>query len=425
MKKVLILGSDYSTVRVALEAKKSGIYVIVADLMEKSPTKSVADEAWLISTTDIDTLEQKCIKANVNGIMFGASDFNINNARILCKRLGLPIYCDNDFAWEVARNKRLFKDICKKVGAPVASDYHLTDDLNKEDLAQVTFPVVVKPCDKSGNRGMSYCNNQLELVRGYRKAREISDKTIVVERRLFGNEYNVHYVLANGEAKLLYFSSTHHEPGQCENLYSFKNTTSEHLQQYIKEVNDAAKRVIQESGCKEGIVWFDCIHDADGHFYLLEMGYRFGGVMTYIPYSKVIGFNTIKWMLECAMGVKHTAEDMPLELSVALEGCAASYHLFSTHAGRISRIEGLEILDNLDNVFIDMPKREGDTLRADTCSGLVGIYGRNIEEVCETLRIINSNLRILDKAGNNMFIYFDDYESLRKEYYSGLKEFRE
>ena len=424
MKKLLILGSDYSTVRVALEAKRFGIYVVVADIMETSPTKAAADEAWFISTTDIDILEKKCKENNINGIMFGASDFNIENARALCRKLNLPIYCDNDYSWKVARNKRIFKDICKKVEAPIADDYWITDELKQNDLSKVVFPVVVKPCDKSGNRGMSYCYNQEELVEAYNKAREISEGQIIVERRLFGKEYNVHYVLAEGEARLLYFSSTHHEPGQPENLYSFKNTTSEHLKQYINEVNEAAKRVIKEAGCREGIVWFDCIRDEDGHFYLLEMGYRFGGVMTYVPYSKVTGFNTIRWMLEYAMGKKHTVEEMPAELSTALDGCASSYHLFSTHAGIISKIEGLDFLEKMENVFIDIPKREGDILRADACSGLIGIYGSNIEKVCDTLKVINDNLKILDEENQNMFIYFDDYDSLRNEYYSGIKEFK-
>ena len=73
--KLLILGSDFVTISVVKEAKKLGIYVIVADLMQNSPTKEEADEAWLISTTDIDLLEQKCKEEKVIAIMFGASDF--------------------------------------------------------------------------------------------------------------------------------------------------------------------------------------------------------------------------------------------------------------------------------------------------------------------------------------------------------------
>lgn len=60
MRKLLILGSDFGTLQVVREAHKMGLYVIAADLMEISPTKQEADEAWLLSSTDTDTLVRKC-----------------------------------------------------------------------------------------------------------------------------------------------------------------------------------------------------------------------------------------------------------------------------------------------------------------------------------------------------------------------------
>lgn len=425
MKKLLILGSDFGTLQVVREAHALGIYVIVADLMPTSPTKELADEAWLISTTDTDALIEKCREEGVCALMFGASDFNILNARKVCLALGLPIYCKSDYACRVARDKGEFKRICREVGAPVAQDYFLSDALTDEELGKVEFPVVVKPVDKSGNRGMSYCNNCEELIDGWRAAREVTDNEIIVERRLRGKEYNVHYVLADGEARLLYFSSTHNQPGESDNLYSFKCTTSMHLKQFIDEVNAPLIEVFRRAECRDGIVWVDCIRDDDGRFYLLEMGYRFGGVMTYVPYERVSGFNTVRWMLECAMGVEHKASDLPKALDTALHGCAASYNLFSKENGTIESVEGVEEILKIPGVYVDMPKREGGAVREYACMGLVGIYGASIEDVCSSLEKVNAALRVKNKDGENMFIIFNDYDSLREEYQNGLKEFSE
>ncbi|MBR5949780.1 MAG: ATP-grasp domain-containing protein, partial [Clostridia bacterium] len=331
--------------------------------------------------------------------------------------------CKSDYACRVARDKGEFKRICREVGAPVAEDYYLSDNLTDAELDAVKFPVVVKPVDKSGNRGMSYCSNKDELIAGYRAAREVTDNGIIVERRLHGKEYNVHYVLADGEARLLYFSSTHHQPGESENLYSFKCTTSMHLKQYIDEVNDSVIRAVKKAECREGIVWVDCIRDDDGHFYLLEMGYRFGGVMTYVPYEKVIGFNTVKWMLECALGIEHKVSDLPQALGSALLGCAASYNMFSKENGVIDSIEGVDEIMNIPGVFVDMPKREGGSVREHACMGLVGIYGKDIEQICASLEKVNSTLRVKNANGENMFIVFSDFDSLRDEYYCGLEQF--
>lgn len=423
--KILILGSDYGTIDIVREAHKMGLYVIVADLMKTSPTKEAADEAWLISTTDTDSLEKKCIEEGVRGIITGASDFNIRQSRILCKRLEFPMYCESDKAWEVSTNKRLFKDLCKKVGAPVAEDYIVSDNLNASELSKVKYPVVVKPVDKSGNRGMSYCSNEAQLIEAYKYARSVSDNNnIIVERELHGPEFAVNYVLANGEIHLLFFSSEHNQPGQLDNLYSVIDTTSDHLKQYIEEVNDKVIDVFKTAGCRDGVAWVETIRDNDGHFYLLEMGYRFGGEVVNVPYEKVCGFNSIKFMIEIALGVKHTASDLPAKLESAEKGVAAAYMLFSKKDNIIKNIAGLDIIGNYPNVTIDMPKRVGGIVRHHATMGVIHIYGKDIEELCDTINNVNKNLSITDENGDGMFICFDDFKNLKDEYYKGLEDFK-
>lgn len=424
MRKILILGSDYGTLDLVKEAHNMGLYVIVSDTMDTSPTKQAADEAWYISTTDIDALEKKCREENITAVTFGASDFNINNGRKLCKKLGLPVYCESDRAWEVACNKSEFKKICKSVGAPVATDYYLSDKLTKEELSVIRYPVVVKPVDKSGNRGMSYCNNEEELIAAYKYARSVSENsTIIIERMLKGPEFAVNYVMADGEIKLLYFSSEHHQPEQLENLYSVIYTTSAYLKQYIAEVSEAVKAVFKAAGCREGLAWVETIRDTDGHFYLLEMGYRFGGEMTYVPYERVSGFNSIRWMLEVALGMKHTKEDLPEELNKCYRGCAASYYMFTTCDGEIATMEGIEEIEAMENVVLDFPKRVGNSVRFHAAMGIIRIFGQDCEELCDTILKINSLLKIKNKEGKDMFIYYDDVDSIRKEYQQGLREF--
>ena len=425
MKKLLILGSYYGTIYIVRGAHEMGLYVIVADLMATSPTKDAADEAWLISTTDTDLLEVKCKEQGVDGVITGASDFNIRQSRILCKRLGFPVYCENDNAWEVSTNKRMFKDLCKKIGAPVAQDYILSDSLTKAELEKVKFPVVVKPVDKSGNRGMSYCSNEHELVEAYKYARSVSDNSvIIVERELHGPEYAVNYVLADGHIHLLFFSSEHNQPGELDNLYSIIDTTSCHLKQYIEEVNDKVIEVFKSAGCRDGVAWVETIRDSDGHFYLLEMGYRFGGEVVNVPYEKVCDFNSIKFMIEIALGQKHTEADLPVKLENAKTSVAAAYMLFSKKDNVIDDINGLSIIEAHPNITLDMPKRIGETVRYHATMGVVHIYGKDIEELCNTISFVNENLSIKDKDGEDMFIYFDDFETLKDEYYKGLKEFK-
>ena len=424
MKKILVLGSDYGTREIVQEAHKMGLYVVVADWLETTPTKELADEKWLVSTTDIDSIEKKCLENNICAIITGASDFNISNMRKICKRLNLPMYCEDDGAWEVSTNKRLFKDLCKKVGARIAEDYVLDKNLKKEDLQNIKYPVVVKPVDKSGNRGMSYCKNEKDLIEAYKYAGEISSNpTIIVERELQGPDFCANYVIADGKVSMLYFSAEHNQPGQKHNLYSIIYTTSFELKRYLEEMDEKVKEVFVKAGCRNGIAWVETILDKDGHFYLLEMGHRYGGEMTYVPYEKVSGFNSIKWMLECQLGIKHTELDLHKMPNIAYTSCAASSYLFLNPAGAVAKFDGIEKLTSIPDIFLDLPKRVGAKCVKGGSLGIIRIYSKNCEELCDKIALINETLNVEDAEGNELIIKFDDYKTLINEYRNGLREF--
>ena len=421
MKKLLVLGSDYFTLAVVQEAHRMGLYVVVTDLMETSPTKEAADEAWMISTTDIDALEKKCTETGINAIMYGASDFNVENARVLCKRLGLPLYCSNDNAWETSRDKYRFKQACRKNGVRVAEDYFLTDDLTEEQLAVVQYPVVVKPIDKSGNRGISFCNNKEELIKGYKTARQISKKRIIVEQRLCGTEHNICYAAANGELKLASYSQTYHLPGEATNLYSFEITTNNHLKQFIKEVNENLISTFKDIGCDEGIVWVDAMwNEEDEQFYILEMGYRFPAALaSSVMHEAINGYNPVKWMIETSIGVAHKASDLPTGIEKPYQECVGLVHLFTRHEGVIKQVVGLSKVKKLHNVFVDMPKKEGDKVRGLTCISLISISGKTPEEICETAASINSMLSIQGEDGCELVFKYDEFESVILDFKQG------
>lgn len=422
MKKLVVIGSDFGSIDVVISAQKEDWYVIVADYLkiDDSRAKQLADEAWEISTTDIDKLYDKCKAERIDAVFSGAHDFNIGNVRALCKKLNLPIYCSDDYTWQVANNKRLFKDICVEVNAPVARDYTI------QDISSIQYPVVVKPVNLCANRGMSYCDNQSQLMQAIRIAQELSkNDSVIIERKLEGEEFAVNYVIANGEAYFMYFSSEHSEPGYSKNLYSLITTTKFHLKEYLQGVNDKVIEVFKRAGCKEGIAWVECILDKDGRFYLLEMGHRFGGEMTYVPFYKVSGFDAVKWMFETAQGISHGNADLRLlesENYVKNRGIAASYHIFTKRKGIISVLSGLDDIAEMQNVFLDWIRFSGASVENGSAIGIIRIYASDAEDLCNMIRIINNYLVVKDDDGNDMIIYFTDYQTILDEYLQGIKE---
>lgn len=422
MKKVLMLGSDYGSCEIIKELHNRSFWVIVADYYETTSAKRIADESWLVSTNDYDTLEKMCRENDVKAVITGASDFNGGNLRVLCKRLGLPVYSKEDSAWQAATNKYVFKELCKSVGAPVAEDYDINEYLCNKENYKVSFPVVIKPVDMSANRGMSYCYNEAEIEVAIENARSFSKNShLIMERKLEGPEFAVNYIIADGEPRLFFFSSEHHQPGELANLYSIITTTNYHLKQYISEVNDKVIEVFKKAKLTDGVAWVECMLDKDSHFYLLEMEYRFGGEVVNIPYKDISGFDSIKWMIDCELGIQHKAIDLPKK-KYDYPGCATAYMLFATHTGVVSEITGLDKISALTGVKIDITKEVGKSVNKYMTLGVIRIASKDCEELCDKLKMINQSLEIKDQNGENLLLRYDNYDELLEEYNNGLKE---
>ena len=417
MKKMLMLGSTgRGTKELLLEAKKRGIYTIITDNLseEQSPTKKYADECWMISTSEIDELEKKCKEYNIDAIINGISTYNISVAMELCKRLGLPCYATPD-SWNYTIDKRAFKDLCIKCNVPVAQDYYIGMNPTEEEYKKVVYPVVVKAIDQSANRGMSYCNSQDELVAACKYARSMSTSdTVIIERKLEGREYTAWYALADGKSSLINFSSMYNQPGYPSNCYSVTTTHTDKLDRYLQEIDPYFREALKMSGCSEGIAWIEMMLDKDGHFYVLETGYRMSGDMMARVHKSVSGFDTYAWLVDVASGIKHTILDLPKTQDKEPLRCGCSYILWSEEEGTISRIEGLNEIEKIPgiNINVDGNLKVGNKISKHQYLYVITFDTSDSNTMCDVIKQINATVKIYDQYNNDIIIRYTDFNSL-------------
>lgn len=424
MKKLLILGSTCKgTLQMVERAKRQGVYTIVTDYIEpeKAPAKLLADEYWMINTADVDALEAKCREVGVDGVVNAISTFNAGITMELTRRLGLPCYTTPE-AWHYTVDKHDFKQLAMKVGVPVATDYTVSNPPKQEELDAIQFPVVVKAIDLSANRGMTYCYNQEDVIRGCEYARSMSaSDTVVVERMLKGTEYEAHYILADGEASLYCFAPLLPQPGLPGNCYGVTTTATDHLNRYLKEVDPYFKKLLHEAGCHEGIAWMEMMLDEDGHFYVLEMGYRLSGDMLEIALQNAMGFDSFQWLIDIALGVKHTKEDMPASMTEPPARCANSYILWSKNTGVVSRFEGVEEIAAIPGMYVHYDSHVGEAYDQYQYM-LVFIFDTdNHEQLIDIVKKINDTVKIYDENGENVALYYYDFDNIRRIAEAGLR----
>lgn len=410
------MGSNFGSVGIVQRAKERGIYTIVTDYYDdsRSNAKLYCDECWDISITETEKLAQKCLENHVAAVICGVSEFSSECTFKLCDRLGLPKYCSWN-AWSYARNKRKFKELCKKNNVPVARDYFITDINDSEKIKDIKYPVVVKPIDCGGNCGVSFCENYEELIIAFQKAKDVSEHkdTIICERKLSGKEYAAAYALAEGESSLINFFAMHSQDGAPTNCYTLDVTVTGHLEQYLREIDPYIKNVFKAAGFNEGFVWIEVMTDGDGHMYVLETGYRLPGGMIAYTFADACGFNAIDWYLDSFLGIKHTSDQLPTPQTSENDKYGVSYLLWNHSGGVIKAVNGLDKIKNChDNIFVDFIRKPGYELHPYSLMGEVLFTADSKSEALEVIQSVNRNLSVITEDDRNVLIYFTDFEKI-------------
>lgn len=424
MRKLLMLGTSYASCEMVKYAKSLGVHTIVTDYLapEQSVAKLVADEYWMINTANVDELEKKCREENVTAICCGISEFNLEVALELNKRLGLKSYCTPE-AWHFSRDKDDFKALCRKINAPIAKDFFISKELRDDELDAVEYPVVVKPVDLSGNRGISYCNNKEELREAYKYALSCSksDK-IIVEKQLKGEEWYATYACANGDVSLLALNAMYAQPGEPKNCYTVTTTVSRHVKRFCNDVNPKVEELLKEVGCTDGIVWVQFMLDEDDKFYIIEMGYRMDGEMMFMPYKDLIGFDTIKWLVETALGIEHDKSQLPAPQTEAFTKTATGMELWTNKEGTVTKLVGYDEIAKIPGVFVENLKQPGDKAMKYRPVGVITFATDTFEEMADIIKKVNETVHCCNENGEDMIIKYTDFDYLKRIYDEGLKE---
>lgn len=418
--KVLILGTSNGSCDMVRKAKSMGLYTIVTDYLDPkhSMAKLIADEYWMVNLTDLDKLEYKCREEGVIGILAGASDFTVDCAIELSERLSLPFYCTKS-AWHYSKDKADFKRMCIECGAPVAKDYFLSENPTIEEMEKIQYPVVVKPVDQAGNKGVSFCCNKEELNQAISRVREVSkNPKMVIEKMLRGREWYGSYVVQSGEVEFLQLDAMYHEEGYPTNCYTLTTTLTAYENQFKKEINPYIEKVLRQIGCTDGFVWVQVMLDEDGHFYVIEMGYRLDGDMMFATTEALHGYDTLKAIVEkcCGLPYSQRVKDIPAHTHTRTQvGCG--HMLWTKKSGVVSRIEGLDKLkEKYPAIDIDVRQVVGNEFGQYSSLGTIVYTAKDGERLCEVIKYINDNVHVYDEKGEDVIIPYTDFNFLMNEY---------
>lgn len=363
MKKLLLLGGSAQQVIAIETAKRLGYSTVLCDFLPDNPGQYAADKFYLVSTTDKEAVLEVAKKEAVDGVLAYASDPAAPTAAYVAEKLGLP---GNPYASvELLCNKDAFRAFLAEHGfcTPRAKGY---EDLDAAfaDIQDnyFQFPIIVKPVDSSGSKGVSRIDTLEEAMDKLAYAMSFSrGKRIIVEEFVekFGYQIAGDGLSVDGKLVFRYFANDHFNPN-CVNPFvpisaSFPYNMPEAVQD---KIHAEIQRLLTLLGMKTCTYNFDLRIDKDYNVYLMEIAPRDGG--NYIPQiiKYATGVDLVEYSVRAAMG-----EHIKCEGFGKPSGYYAYYAVHSLKDGILKEVKIDAQEHILENHLIVKP---GDAVKAFT-----------------------------------------------------------
>jgi biotin carboxylase len=325
MKKIIIIGANNFQLPLIRKAKEMELETHVFAWAEGAIGKEYADYFYPISITEKEIILEKAKQIKPDAVLSIASDLAIITVNYLTSKLGLignSLDCT-----EVTTNKYLMRKRLLEYSLPCPK---FTNN-SKSELTDFSFPLIIKPTDRSGSRGISIVNSKKDLKCAVEQALDESfNKQVIIEEFIYGKEYSVEMISWKGEHNFLqiteketsgapyFIEKEQHQPA------NISNDKKEEVIEIIKKSLDALE-------VKNGASHSEIIINDHGKVYITEIGARMGG--DYIGSDLVelsTGFDFVKAVIEVSLNIRP-------EIELSSNYFSGIYYTFAPK-GRVSEI---------------------------------------------------------------------------------------
>lgn len=305
MKKLLILGAMGMHVPLIKRAKELGIYTITCDYLPDNPGHKLADEAYFDSTTDLDAVLKVATDLKIDGIMTYNSDPAAPTVAYVAEKLGLP---GNPYtAVKTMSEKNLFREFLKinDLNYPRFGNFKdINETLNH--IKDFSFPVIVKPVDSSGSKGVTVIHDEKDIKNAIEVAVEKSrSKKFIIEEFIEPKGTQLHGDGFVVDGKLTFLSlGDHHFDSTLNNLVPYSTTyPTEHSLEDVELCKTQVQTFLEKVGFKNGGFNVELrISKTNGKAYIIDIGARNGGNFTPKVIEYATGFNFLDRAIKIALG---------------------------------------------------------------------------------------------------------------------------
>lgn len=262
--------------------------------------KEYADYFYPISIIEKEKILAKCEEIGINAITTIASDVAVVTVNYVANKLGL-IANKSEYT-EITTNKYSMRRVLSISGVPCPLFLKVGGQENP-DISDMKFPLIVKPVDRSGSRGVTKIASDGELDLAIENAQKESFKReCIIEEFISGREISVETITYNGRHYILQITDkvTTGEPHFVE----LEHHQPSSLPDAVKEqIIDIVLRSLDALHIENGASHSELKITEKGDVYVIEIGARMGGDFIGSHLVKLsTGYDFLKGVIQVALG---------------------------------------------------------------------------------------------------------------------------
>ena len=381
------------------DLKSRGIHTILADMNPKAIAVPFADEFFPVSAMDVDALVKLAKEQNADFIVTCCADQVVLSVAEASERLGLPCYIDYATAKKVS-NKQSMKEIMDKYDVPTAH-YVVMETFDRKKIADLKYPIIVKPVDAYSSRGVKKCFTEEEVMEAFDKAVRISKtNSAIVEEFNEGFEISVDGWVENGIAHLMSISVSDKIKAE-DSFVIFRTKNPAPVSKAVEDkVAEICQKLADGIGLPNTPLHIQCITD-NHNVSVLEFCARTGGSTKWEMIKRAAQFDVVKGIADLTLGIKPHYEKKPRVAPF----CMTDF--IYCEEGIFDHIEGFEDMKqkNYINDYFVFRQPGGKTTPV-TCSGdrvaCYFVHADSVDELLKKHEVIRDTVKIIDPYGKDI-----------------------
>ena len=314
-KKLLILGGGHAEIPLIQAAQALDWYVITTGNDRKGLGHPYADKNVFADFSDKDAMLELARTEGVQAVCSGCNDFALLSTVYVCEKLGFPGHDSYATSLEI-HHKDKYRALATRLKIPTPRALVVPKDTDVDfdgAIAGLDYPIIVKPVDLTGGKGIHRANTPEEARAAYKDAcSRTRQDHIVVEEFVTGTNHGFSAMLVKGKVAFAFADNEQYFMNKY--MVSGANSPSTSGSETLAKLRDYCERIAKDLSLVDGILHIQYIEKADGTPVIIEICRRPPGdlYIKFVQYATGIDYPKFIVMAETSEDIS-SIQDKPTQ----------------------------------------------------------------------------------------------------------------